>query len=374
MKIDRITLTHVRVPLVESFKISSGEVSSKDGIIVAVESEGKTGFGESSPMAGAFYSADTPETVWGDLTEVLIPAVLQANIGSIADVNAVLARTGAGPFACAGMETAFWDLEGQRTGKPIWELLGGTDRPLESGLAVGIYPTINSLLDSIKRHMREGYKRIKIKIQPGWDVGPLEAVRKFYPDTPLMVDANCAYAREDLAHLKGLDRFGLTMIEQPFAKEDLEAHAMLQQQIGTPVCLDESAETPESVNEAIRLHACRIVNIKIQRVGGLMNAKAIHDLCLQHDIPVWAGTMPELGIGGVQTLHLATLENFRYPTDVESSARWFTEDIIDPPLAVSHGLLGIAGGPGNGHHIQKDVLRRWTVQAVSFSSRSLVSD
>lgn len=374
MKVDRITLTHVRVPLVESFRISSGEVSSKDGIIVAVESEGKTGVGEASPMAGAFYSADTPESVWNDLTEALIPAVLPANIASIADVNAVLTRAGGSPFARAGMETAFWDLEGQRTGKPIWELLGGANRPLESGLAVGIYPTINSLLDSLKRHMREGYKRIKIKIQPGWDVGPLEAVRKFYPDMPLMVDANCAYAREDLAHLRSLDRFDLTMIEQPFAREDLESHARLQQQIRTPVCLDESAEDLESVQQAIRLRACRIVNIKIQRVGGLMNAKAIHDLCLQHDIPVWAGTMPELGIGGVQTLHLATLENFRFPTDVESSARWFTEDIIDPPLVVSGGLLRIAGGPGNGHQIQKDVLRRWTVQAVSFSSRSLVSD
>lgn len=374
MKIDRITLTHVRVPLVEPFRISSGEVTSKDGIIVAVESAGVTGFGESSPMSGAFYSSDTPESVWNDLTGTLIPAVLEATIESIADVNEVLMRAGGSPFARAGLETAFWDLEGKRAGKPIRALLGGKEKPVESGLAVGIYPTIPRLLDSIRRYMREGYKRIKIKIQPGWDVGPLEAVRKFYPGTPLMVDANCAYTREDVAHLKGLDRFGLMMIEQPLPKEDLEGHALLQEQIRTPVCLDESAEDPGSVKEAIRLRACRIVNIKIQRVGGLMNAKAIHELCLQHDIPVWAGTMPELGIGGVQTLHLATLENFRYPTDVESSARWFTEDIVDPPLAVNDGLLKVADGPGNGHRVREDILRRWTVQSVSFSSRSLVSE
>ncbi|MEP0821803.1 MAG: o-succinylbenzoate synthase [Ignavibacterium sp.] len=366
MSIDRITLTHVRVPLVEPFRISSGEVSTKDGIIVAVDSEGATGYGEASPMAGAFYSDDTPESVWSDLTGLLIPAVLRHGSSSVADVNRVLNRVGGSPFARAGVESAFWDLEGQKTGRPLWDLLGTENKPVESGLAVGIYTSIPYLLDAVRRFMQEGYKRIKIKIQPGWDLGPLEAMRKLYPEMPLMVDANCAYTRDDIAHLKKLDKFGLMMIEQPLAKDDLEGHASLQESLQTPVCLDESVEDVASLEKALVLGACQIINIKVQRVGGLMNAKAIHDLCKAKGIPVWAGTMPELGIGGVQTVHLAMLDNFAFPTDVESSSRWFTDEIIDPPLQVKNGFLRVAPGPGNGHQVNLEVVRQWTVRTAEF--------
>ncbi|MBI4418547.1 MAG: o-succinylbenzoate synthase [Ignavibacteriales bacterium] len=368
MKIDRIVLTHVRVPLVEPFRISSGEVTAKDGIIVAIESDGLTGYGEASPMAGSFYSSDTPESVWNDLAIALVPSVLRNPPTLVAELQEILNRAGGSPFARAGIETPFWDLEGQRMGKPLWELLGGRNSPVESGLAVGIYPTIDRMLGVIDRCMREGYRRIKIKIQPGWDLVPLEAVRSRFPDIPLMVDANCAYTQKDVPHLKHLDRFGLTMIEQPLPKNDLEGHAKLQKEIQTPVCLDESADDIQSIQQAIRFGACRIVNIKIQRVGGLANAKAIHDLCQANNIPVWAGTMPELGIGGVQTLHLATLENFRFPTDVESSSRWFTEDIVEPPLQVTNGLLRVAPGPGNGHRVNAEAIRRWTIREAEFTA------
>src|SRR3990167_10800080 len=232
------------------------------------------------------------------------------------------------PFSTAfpgipGVETAFWDLEAQKRGLPLHKLLGGERINVESGLAVGIYPSVGALLAAIERYLVEGYKRVKVKIQPGWDVEPLLAVRGEFGRLKLMADANCAYSRNDVDHLKALDDFEMMMIEQPLPKGDLEGHATLQAMMSTPICLDESATDLRTLRKAIEFGSCRIVNIKIQRVGGLKHAKEMHDLCSQAGIPVWGGTMPELGIGGAQTLHLSTLPNFHFPTDVESSKRWF---------------------------------------------------
>jgi O-succinylbenzoate synthase len=361
MKIDRMTLTHVRIPLVEPFKISNGEVSEKDGILVEIASEGLTGCGEASPMSGGFYSADTPESVWDDLVNVVVPALIQNKPDSLIELNAFLDSTNTSPFARAGVETAFWDLEAQRQQKPLWKLLGGERNAVESGLAVGIYPTIGKLLATIERYLKDGYKRVKIKIQPGWDVEPLLAVRGEFGRIPLMVDANCAYTRNDLEHLRALDDFELMMIEQPLPQDDLEGHALLQAGIETPICLDESAKDRKTVEGAIELRSCRIVNIKIQRVGGLHHGRTIHDLCREAGIPVWGGTMPELGIGAAQTLHLATLPNFAFPTDVEASRRWFQHDIIDPLIEVKNGMIEIPNGFGNCYGLDRkniDTYRR----------------
>ncbi|MEX2117884.1 MAG: o-succinylbenzoate synthase [Bacteroidota bacterium] len=366
MKIDRVTLTHVRIPLVEPFRISSGEISVKDAILVGVSSDGLTGYGEASPMAGTFYSSDTPEGVWEQLTKTMIPAVLRGKPDSIETVNALLEQIEGSPFAKAGIETAFWDLTGQQTGKPIYELLGGQNRGLDSGLAVGIYPDMRGLLASISRHMAEGYKRIKIKIEPGWDLRPLEAVKKEFAQVPLMVDANGAYSNNDLDHLTSLDAFDLVMIEQPFPRNELRWHADLQDRIKTPVCLDEGAENLAILRTAFAMKACKIVNIKIQRVGGLKKAKEMHDMCAEAGIPVWGGTMPELGIGGVQTLHLASLGNFRFPTDVESSRRWFVDDVIDPLLEVKNGKLHIPGGSGNCHRVNGATVQKYKVAEMLF--------
>ncbi|MEX1139527.1 MAG: o-succinylbenzoate synthase [Bacteroidota bacterium] len=366
MKIDRVTLTHIRIPLIEPFRISSGEVSVKDAILVGVSAEGVTGYGEASPMEGTFYSGDTPESVWEALTNTMVPATLRGKADSIDSVNAILDGIEGSPFAKAGIETAFWDLEGQRTCKPVLELLGGQYHSLESGLAVGIYPDIKSLLASINRYMPEGYKRIKIKIEPGWDVKPLEAVRREFADFPLMVDANGAYSDEHMDHLGSLEKFGLMMIEQPFPRNRLQWHAELQNKMKTPLCLDESAEDIASLREAFALKACRIVNIKIQRVGGLKKAKNMHDMCAEAGIPVWGGTMPELGVGGAQTLHLATLANFKYPTDVESSRRWFVDDIVEPALEVRNGTLQIPVGSGNCHRIAEPVLKKYKIAEMLF--------
>jgi O-succinylbenzoate synthase len=361
MRIERITLTHVRVPFLEPFRISNGEVTDKDGILVRLDAGGLAGYGEASPMAGSFYSDDTPASVWKFLTDRLIPAALSAKAGTVSEINRVLDRTGGSSFARAGLETAFWDLEARSAGRPLYELLGGYNVPLESGLVLGIMKGIPALIGAIEKQMSGGYARVKITIQPGWDVGPLGEIRQRFGDVPLMVDANGAYGAGEIPHLRSLDAFGLVMIEQPFPRNDLRSHAELQAQIRTPVCLDEGAEDLGAVRKAIRMKSCRLVNISVQRVGGLANAKAMHDLCARAGIPVWAGTMPELGIGSAQTLHLATLPNFAYPTDVESSSRWFLDDIIEPLIEVRDGKVSIPSGTGNCYEPAERTIGRFRV-------------
>lgn len=367
MKIDCITLNHIRVPLVEPFRISNGVIAEKDTILVGVQSGGAVGYGESSPMSGSFYSDDTPESVWDCLTKELIPRVLKQRPDSIESINALFGTVPGNEFAKAGVETAFWDLEAQMQGVPLWQLLGADRKSVESGLAVGIYPTIRELLLAIERCLVEGYKRVKIKIQPDWDLKPLSKVRGEFGAIPLMVDANCAYTQQDLLHLKALDDFELMMIEQPLPRKDLEGHARLQALLQTPVCLDESAEDLSTVRKAIALKSCKIVNIKIQRVGGLHQARAIHDVCEQSGIPVWGGTMPELGIGGAQTLHLAALKNFTFPTDVQSSKRWFVDDIVEPLLEVHDGIFTLPSSPGNGYRINHQTVEKYSVRHERFS-------
>jgi O-succinylbenzoate synthase len=366
MKADRIALTHVRIPLVEPFKISNGVVSEKDGIMVSVFSDGLVGIGEASPMSGSFYSDDTPDSTWSYLTGTLIPRITGKNLDSIDDVNAILDLAGGNSFARAGIETAFWDLQSKRQGIPLFKALGGTRNSVESGLAVGIYPGIQELIAAIGRYLAEGYVRVKIKIQPGWDIAPLAGVRKSFGDVKLMVDANGAYTRADIPHLRALDDFDLMMVEQPLAQDDLEGHAELQSVLRTPVCLDESAKDCATVKRAIALNSCRIVNIKIQRVGGLKHAVEMHDVCAGAGIPVWGGTMPELGIGGGQTLHLSTLGNFTFPTDVESSLRWFVDDIVDPLIQVRDGKIGIPEGSGNCFTLNYDNMKKYTVREGIF--------
>ena len=365
MRIDRISLTHIRIPLLQPFRISNGAIDEKDAILVGVHAGGMVGYGEASPMAGSFYSADTPESTWRDLREI-VPRLLREQPADVRGVNELLARTGANPFARAGVETAFWDLEGQRSGIPLYRLLGGESGEAECGLAVGIFDSIGEMLHEVESHLSEGYTRLKIKIQHGWDIEPLRAVRKAFGEIPLMVDANCAYTREDLQYLQRLDEFHLMMVEQPLPKEDLEGHARLQAACATPVCLDESATDVATVERAIAMKSCRIVNIKIQRVGGLQAARAIHDLCRARGVPVWGGTMPELGIGSAQTVHLSTLPNFLFPTDVQSSLRWFVDDCIEPLLEARNGRIRIPEGAGNCYRLDEAKVSRYLLHREEY--------
>jgi o-succinylbenzoate synthase len=374
--IDRVVLTHIQIPFKESFRISGGEVSIKDAILVEVETASGVGLGESSPMASSFgYSRDTPEGCWEDLTNTIVPGLLGRSFCDAEDIAEAVAAMPASRFAIAGAETALWDLLGQARHATIAEMLGAAEHRInmgvEAGLAVGLYSSIVQLMKTIERHLEAGYRRVKIKIQPGQDLELVRAVRQHFGDVPLIVDANGAYTAGDLDVFRELDQYDLLMFEQPMAPDDLDGLVALQQAVVTPVCLDETAESPERTAEAIRRGAGKIVNLKIQRVGGLGPAQAIHDLCYQHGVDCWVGAMPELGIGQAHAIHLATLPNCKYPADVEPSSRWFVDDYTIPLVELAGpGIIEVPTRPGLGYHVDPVKLRRYQVRQQEFSRRT----
>jgi o-succinylbenzoate synthase len=368
LKIKKIVITHVRVPLVEPFCISSGAVSEKDGIIVELHTSDLVGYGESSAMAGSFYSCDTPETSWNELCEVVAPAILGCEFKGPTDWNQKLDGLLAGNFTKAGVETAFWDLTGKRDDKPLHVLLGGTKRKIESGLAVGLYDNPRSMLRTVEKYLACGYRRVKLKIEPGRDVKVVKAARKEFGDIPLFVDANGAYTLRDIDVFRELDDFGLMMFEQPFPGSFLEELAELQRCISTPICLDESLHSTDQLRLAIELGSLRIANFKIQRVGGLYHALEMDEICREYGIPAWVGTMPELGIGQAQGAALASLANFVYPTDVEASDRWFQDDIISPFIRVQDGSIDLPEGPGFGYALDAAKIQNYQLASRSFSA------
>lgn len=370
-RVDHITLTWVRIPLNEPFRISNGVVAEKDGIVVAVNSDGLTGYGESSPMAGSFYSADTPESCWQQLVESLVPQTVGRTFESLADACQWLDAVPGSNFAKVGIETALWDLEAQRRGMPLHELLGehANEKPAaaaQSGLAVGLYPTTADLCRTIERYVPDGYKRVKIKISRGHDVELVQAVRSAFGDTPLMTDANADYTLDYQPVFEQLDQFGLLMFEQPLGGAMLEDSAKLQGALNTPICLDESLETLKDVQRAIELKSFRIGNIKIQRVGGFWNALEVYRTLRSAGLSIWVGTMPELGIGQAQGAALSTLPGCDFPTDVEASLRWFQDDYIDPVLEVRQGLIEMPQAPGLGYRIDQAKLAKYKVAAQEF--------
>jgi O-succinylbenzoate synthase len=368
MLIRAVTLTHVRVPLVEPFRISSGAVAEKDGIVVRLDTDEGAGYGESSPMAGSFYSADTPESCWRELLGEIVPRIAGSKWDSPLDAAECVMELPGSNFARVGIETALWDVEARRQGVPLFELLGGAGNPVPSGLAVGLYDSVTDLLNTIERYLRDGYRRVKIKIERGRDIELVEAVRQHFGNIPLFVDANGAYDMSDLDTFRALDDYGLMMIEQPFPGPMLRELGALQREIRTPVCLDESLESEADLRQAIDLGSLRIANIKIQRVGGFHRALRMYDICRQHMMPVWVGTMPELGIGQAQGMAFATLKDCTYPTDVEASLRWFQDDIIDPFLEVNEGCLQPSRSPGLGFAVSETKLRKYCVASERFGS------
>ncbi len=359
-------MTHVRIPLVEPFRISSGAVAEKDAIVVVAYAGGEVGYGESSPMSGSFYSADTPELCWTELSNMVTPAMVGREFQKPEDWKPVLDALPAGNFTKAGVETALWDLAAKEAGQPLHRFLGGTRSTVESGLAVGLYDQMQDMLCAVERYLCAGYKRVKLKIEPGRDIAVVRAARQAFGDIPLFVDANGAYGPEDIDIFRRLDDFGLMMYEQPYGGNRLEDLAELQRAVNTPICLDESLETPEQLNRAINLGSFRIANFKIQRVGGLRKALEMDKICRRRGIPAWVGTMPELGIGQAQGAALASLHNFCFPTDVEASARWFRDDIVSPWIEVRNGLITWPETPGLGYEVNLDALRAYRVNSAAF--------
>ncbi|HET7213800.1 MAG TPA: o-succinylbenzoate synthase [Terriglobia bacterium] len=367
-QLSAIRLHWVQVPLHEPFKISNGEVSIKDAILVELQGKsGESGWGEASPMGGSFYSAETPDSTWEFLRNKAVPGLLAQPLPQAECCFDRLAQFPGEPFAKAGVEGAVWDLRANQAAVPLYELLGGGRRPIPSGAAIGLMPSVDELLIRVNTFLRQGYRRIKIKIMPGHDVELVRAVRNRFGDIPLMVDANAAYRIEDAPVFEELDSYGLMMFEQPLGRKALAEHAELQRRLRTPICLDESAEDLESIATAIRLGSAKIINIKVQRMGGLAPAKQAHDSAQAAGIPCWMGTMPELGVASAQALHLATLGNFRFPTDVEASARWFKDDIIVPPIEISdEGFIQLPKGPGMGYKVDMEKIERYRIRLEEF--------
>ena len=363
-----IRLHWVQVPLHEPFKISNGEVSVKDAILMELQdASGSTGWGEASPMGGSFYSAETPDSTWEFLRSKAVPGLLTQPLPDAGRCFDWLSQFPGEPFAKAGVEGAVWDFWGNQASVPLCQMLGGSRRPVPSGAAIGLMPSVDELLTRVDTFLRQGYRRVKIKIMPGHDVELVRAVRKRFGNIPLMVDANAAYRLEDAAIFEELDGHGLMMIEQPLGRKALAEHAELQRRLQTPICIDESAEDLESIATAIRLGSAKIINIKVQRMGGLAPAKQAHDRAKAAGIPCWMGTMPELGVASAQALHLATLGNFTFPTDVEASARWFKDDIIVPPIEISaEGFINLPEGPGMSYKVNMEKVERYRIRSEEF--------
>jgi o-succinylbenzoate synthase len=362
--IERITLIHLQVPFKEPYRSCGGEVAVRDAILVGVETAaGLSGVGEAAPLGTAIGPC------WDALGDRIAPGLIGRPVEDEEGIAALAAAwDGCARPAAAGAETACWDLLAQSRHESLAEALGAAadrvEAGVESGLAVGLYPTVVDLLRAVEPHLDEGYKRIKLAVRPGRDVAFVQALRQHFGDEPpLMVDAGGAYTAGDIDVFRALDAFELLMIEQPLPADDLDGLATLQAALTTPICLDETAEDPARAAEAIRRRAGRIVDLKLQRLGGFGPALALHDLCREHGVACWVGTTLELGVGQAQGIHLAALDNCKYPTDVEPSARWFVDDYVMPALELSApGRFVIPSRPGLGYQVDPAKVRRYGVR------------
>ncbi|MFN2289677.1 MAG: o-succinylbenzoate synthase [Anaerolineae bacterium] len=366
MRIDQIEIRCLEIPLVHPFETSFGREDARQTIVVAVRGGGLTGWGEAATSAGPWYEYETVETCWHVLHDFLAPAVVGQEVSGTRDAARLMAPARGHHLAKMGLEAAVWDLLGQVEARSISEMLGGIRDRVSVGVSIGVQASVPELLERVAAFWLQGYSRVKVKIRPGWDVDVLRQLRREFPGVPLMADANSAYSLADADRLQALDALDLMMIEQPLAYDDLVDHAQLQRQLQTPICLDESVPSLAAARAALALGSGRIINIKPGRVGGLTVARDIHDLCQAQGIPVWCGGMLETGIGRAHNVALASLPGFSLPGDISASARYFHEDIVDPPFVLNDdGTMTVPQGPGIGVSVALDrlhaVTERWTV-------------
>lgn len=367
MKIDRIELRHIKMHLVAPFETSFGIETDEEHVIVRVDVDGITGWGESPVGLEPYYSYETTQTAWHILRDFLVPAVLHRDIASVDDAINLCARVRGHNMAKAGLESALWDAFAKARGVSLSKALGGTRERIVVGVSVGIQPSLEALVKRVESYLRDGYTRIKIKIAPGRDLAFVSAVRKAYPNILLQVDANSAYTLADAATLRAMDEYNLLLIEQPLGYDDIYAHSKLQRELKTPICLDESIHTLADAQAALELGSCRIINIKPARVGGYTESKHIHDLCASRNVPVWHGGMLESGIGRAGNVALASLPNFTLPGDISASKRYFREDIVEPEFVVAaDGTMTVPTKPGIGVEVLRDRLERVTVRHEEF--------
>ena len=363
MKIEAITLREIQMPLVHFFETSFGRTSSRRILLLTAHCGRVDGWGECVAGEDPFYSSEWADGAWLAITRYLAPALVGRSLDSARECSTLLSRVRGHRMAKAAVENALWDAEAKQKSLPLWKLLGGTRTEISCGVSIGIQDSVEQLLDKIEIELAAGYRRIKVKVKPGWDVHVLEKIRSRWADITLSCDANSAYTLDQVEHLRTFDQFNLLMIEQPLWDDDIFYHAHLQKELRTAICLDESIVSARTAAIAVETGACRIVNIKVGRVGGFTEAKKIHDICHAQKIPVWCGGMLESGIGRAHNLALSTLENFSLPGDVSASRRYWKEDIIDPEVEVSaQGMIAISDQAGTGYRVKEDLIEKLTVR------------
>jgi O-succinylbenzoate synthase len=362
MRIDQIELRELDLRLKFRFETSFGVEQDRRVLLVTVRGDGGEGIAEC--VAGEFpgYSYETNDTAWGVLRDFIAPKVLGKNFDTPAQLLHELRFVRGHNMAVAAVEMAFWDLWARSLGTPLWQLLGGVRQEIPVGVSLGIQASPEATAELARAHVAEGYKRVKLKIKPGWDELVVRAVREALPDTDLTVDANSAYRLVDAAALRRLDAYNLAYIEQPLAYDDLVDHAELQRQLATPICLDESIHSAEDARKGLQIGAGRIINVKVGRVRGYTQAKRLHDVAVAFGAPVWCGGMLESGVGRAHNLHLSTLEGFVLPGDTASASRYWDEDIVEPLLDAVHGVQRVPAGAGIGVTLKRDLVERITRQ------------
>ncbi|WP_411104230.1 o-succinylbenzoate synthase [Streptomyces sp. cmx-4-9] len=364
----RAELMAVRLPLRRSFATSSHRKDHLDHILVRLtDREGVQGWGECASPSHPYYGPETFTSCWNALKDYFAPVLVGESWDHPEELDAVWGRIRGNLFARAALDTACWDIYAQRRNRSLASALGGSAEEVEVGVSLGIEESLGALLDQVEDHVGQGYRRIKLKIAPGWDVAPVATVRERFPDTPLQVDANAAYSStaEHRRVMRALDTMALQMIEQPFPADDLLAHAELQRELTTPVCLDESVTSAATAHTALGLGAAKIINIKVSRLGGLTEARRVHDLCARSGIPVWCGGMHEFGVGRAANLALAALPGFTLPGDISGSDRYFTADVLSSPITAAGGRVRVPSAPGLGVTVDRDAVRTHLLDQIS---------
>jgi O-succinylbenzoate synthase len=367
MRIDAVAVRRLRLPLVAPFETSFGRTHAKEFLLVSAAADGTWGHAECVADVDPYYHPETNATALHVLAEFLAPLLFERDVGHPGQLLPAFARVRGHAMAKAALEMAVWELWARREAVPLWRLLGGRGGRIASGVSIGLQDGEAALVGRVEAELAAGYRRIKIKIKPGRDLALVRAIRARFGAVPLMVDANSAYSLADAPLLRELDAFALMMVEQPLAWDDIVDHAALQRQLRTPLCLDESLHSPAAVRHALELGACRIVNLKVGRVGGLAAMLEIETLCRARGVPLWCGGMLESGIGRLANVHLQTLPGFTLPGDTAASARYFAEDLVDPPVTVDRdGTIAVPDGPGIGHEIRWDRVERATLDRVEW--------
>lgn len=364
MKIESITLREIRMPLVHFFETSFGRTTERRILLVRLQTaDGAVGWGECTAGEHPFYNEESIDTAWYVIRGYFAPALLGKEVNGGVSCPALFSRIRGHRMAKAALENAVWDAESIEKNIPLWKLVGGSLRRINCGVSIGIQESPEQLLDKIAVELQAGYQRIKVKVKPGWDINVLEQIRGRWPSITLSCDANSAYTLDDVAHLQQFDHFNLLMIEQPLWNDDIAGHSVLQPKLKTALCLDESILHSRDAAVAIEAGACRIINIKLGRVGGFAEAILTHDVCRKADVPAWCGGMLESGIGRSHNIAMSTLPNFRLPGDVSASQRYWREDIIDPEVTVdSNGTISVPECAGRGFAVRQELVEKLTTR------------